>query len=52
VLNRVIHALESRRPRRRYYVTVPTYLFAALRRVLPYATLDRMLMRVSRGENR
>ena len=52
VLNRVIHALESRRPRRRYYVTVPTYLFAALRRVLPYAALDRMLARVSRGENR
>ena len=52
VLRRVIHALESRRPRRRYYVTVPTYLFAALRRVLPYAALDRMLTRVSRGENR
>ena len=52
VLRRVIHALESRRPRHRYYVTVPTYLFAALRRVLPYAALDRMLTRVSRGENR
>jgi len=52
VLNRVIHALECRRPKRRYYVTVPTYLFAALRRVLPYAALDRMLARVSRGENR
>ena len=52
VLRRVIHALESRRPRRRYYVTVPTYLFAALRRVLPYAALDRMLARVSREENR
>jgi len=52
VLKRVIHALESSRPRRRYYVTFPTYLFAALRRVLPYAALDRMLARVSRGENR
>jgi len=52
VLRRVIHALESRRPGRRYYVTVPTYLFAALRRVLPYAALDRMLARVSREENR
>jgi NAD(P)-dependent dehydrogenase (short-subunit alcohol dehydrogenase family) len=52
VLKRVIHALESRRPRRRYYVTFPTYLFAALRRVLPYAALDRMLAHVSRGENR
>ena len=52
VLKHVIHALESRRPRRRYYVTVPTHLFAALRRVLPYAALDWMLARVSRGENR
>ncbi len=52
VLKRVIHALESSRPRRRYYVTFPTYLFAALRRVLPYAALERMLARVSRGENR
>lgn len=52
VLRRIIHALESPRPRRRYYVTFPTYLFATLRRVLPYAALDRMLARVSRGENR
>lgn len=52
VLKRVVHALESRRPRRRYPVTVPTYLFALARRVLPYAALDRMLARISRTENR
>ena len=52
VLKRVIHALESRRPKRRYYVTFPTYLLAALRRVLGYAALDRILTRISRGENR
>ena len=52
VLKRLIHALESPRPRRRYYVTFPTYLFAAMRRVLPYAALDRALQRISRGENR
>lgn len=52
VLKRVIHALESRRPKRRYYVTFPTYLLAALRRVLSYAALDRILTRISRGENR
>lgn len=40
VLKAVIHALESRRPRVRYYVTVPTHLFALLRRVLPYRVLD------------
>jgi NAD(P)-dependent dehydrogenase (short-subunit alcohol dehydrogenase family) len=39
------HAVESPRPRRRYYVTVPTYAAAALRRVLPSALLDRFLLR-------
>lgn len=52
VLRRLVHALESPRPRRRYYVTFPTYLFAAMRRVLPYAALDRTLQRISRRENR
>ncbi len=52
VLKKVIHALDSPRPRRRYYVTFPTYLFAALRRVLPYAALDAVITRISRGENR
>ena len=52
VLKRVIHALECPRPRRRYYVTFPTYLFATLRRVLPYSALDWAVKRVSRGENR
>ena len=52
VLKRLIHALEHPRPRRRYPVTVPTYLFAAARRVLPYAALDWVLARISRNENR
>lgn len=43
VLKKVIHALESRKPRARYYVTFPTYLFAYLKRVLPTKTLDRLL---------
>ena len=51
VLKRVIHALESRRPRARYYVTVPTYLFAALRRLLPTRALDAVLRRAG-GEGR
>ena len=45
VLSRVIHALESRRPKQRYYVTVPTYLFAFLRRILPLRVLDNILKR-------
>lgn len=52
VLKRVIHALESTRPRRRYPVTVPTYLFAVARRMLPAAMLDRVLARIARNENR
>ncbi len=44
VLNKVIHALESSRPKRRYYVTVPTYLFAYLKRILPVSLLDKMLV--------
>jgi NAD(P)-dependent dehydrogenase (short-subunit alcohol dehydrogenase family) len=51
VLKRVIHALESARPRARYPVTVPTYLFAALRRLLPTRALDAILRRAG-GEGR
>ena len=40
VLQKVIHALEAPRPKIRYYVTVPTYLFAFLRRILPFRMLD------------
>ena len=52
VLKKVIHALESPRPRARYYVTVPTHLFGTLRRLLPTSWLDRVLLTVSRRENR
>jgi NAD(P)-dependent dehydrogenase (short-subunit alcohol dehydrogenase family) len=46
VLNKVIRALESRRPRTRYYVTFPTCLFAFLKRVLTQRALDRVLSRI------
>jgi NAD(P)-dependent dehydrogenase (short-subunit alcohol dehydrogenase family) len=48
VLEKVVHALESRRPRARYPVTVPAHLFAWLRRLLPDQLLDPILLRVSR----
>ena len=51
VLKRVIHALESPRPRARYPVTTPTYLFAILKRWLPNAMLDAILRRAG-GEGR
>jgi NAD(P)-dependent dehydrogenase (short-subunit alcohol dehydrogenase family) len=46
VLQKVIKALESPRPRARYYVTFPTYLFAVLKRVLTDRALDRVLAKV------
>ena len=47
VLKKVIQALESHRPRPRYYVTFPTYLFATLKRLLSASALDRVLSRIS-----
>jgi len=44
---KVIVALESPRPRIRYYVTVPTYLFAYLKRLLPGRWLDTILRQVN-----
>ncbi len=52
VLKKVLRALESPRPKARYYVTVPSYLFAVLKRLLPTRALDWVLRRVSRGELR
>jgi len=52
VLRRVVHALESPRPRVRYYVTAPTRVFAVLKRLLPHRALDRLLSWVSERETR
>jgi len=43
VLKRVIHALEAEKPQARYYVTVPTYLFGILKRILSTRALDFLL---------
>jgi NAD(P)-dependent dehydrogenase (short-subunit alcohol dehydrogenase family) len=47
VQDRLVHALESKRPKPRYPVTVPAHVFAVLRRLLPTRALDRLLARVS-----
>ncbi|MBK1732318.1 SDR family NAD(P)-dependent oxidoreductase [Thiococcus pfennigii] len=49
VLRHLIHALESPRPRPRYYVTLPTHLVGAARRLLPTRGLDWLLHKISRG---
>jgi NAD(P)-dependent dehydrogenase (short-subunit alcohol dehydrogenase family) len=46
VTEKVIHALEAKKPKIRYYVTFPTYLFAFLKRLLPFRWLDGFLRRV------
>ena len=40
VTKKLIHALESPRPKPRYYVTTPTYIMGTLRRILPTRALD------------
>lgn len=52
VLKKLLHALESPRARARYYVTLPTWLLATARRLLSTRALDRLLLRISRGESR
>jgi short-subunit dehydrogenase len=51
VLRKVIHAIESKKPRIRYYVTFPTYLFACLKRILPHSAMDWILQKISTREN-
>ena len=51
VLEKVVHALESRRPKPRYYVTVPTHALGFLRRILSTRLLDLALRGASGGEH-
>lgn len=43
VTKKLIHALDSPRPKPRYYVTTPTYIMGAARRVLPTRALDWLI---------
>jgi NAD(P)-dependent dehydrogenase (short-subunit alcohol dehydrogenase family) len=46
VLVRVLHALQSRRPKIRYPVTTPTYFIAWAKRLISHRALDRLLLRM------
>jgi NAD(P)-dependent dehydrogenase (short-subunit alcohol dehydrogenase family) len=46
VAAKIAHALESARPKARYYVTAPAYVLAAARCILPTAWLDAVLSRI------
>ncbi len=46
VLDKVLHALESKKPKPRYYVTFPTWLFGTLKRILSTKMMDKVLKKV------
>jgi short-subunit dehydrogenase len=46
VINNIIHALESKNPKPRYYNTTSTYVLATLKRVLSTRFLDKMLVKI------
>ncbi len=46
VVKKVLLALEKEQPSPRYYVTTATHLLGALKRLLPTAWLDKILLRV------
>ena len=46
VVDRLVHAVEARRPKLRYFVTTPTYIAAGLKRLLPGRVMDRVLLRM------
>jgi len=45
VTEKLIHALESRRPKPRYYITTPTRVAGILKRILSTRALDRVLLK-------
>lgn len=47
VVKKLIHALESQRPKPRYYVTTPTYIAGFLKRILPTRLLDWVVSKQS-----
>ena len=50
VLEKVLHALESKNPQAHYYVTIPTYVMGALKRLLPTKLMDKFILKVAGGE--
>jgi len=50
VVKRLIHALEAKRPKARYHVTIPTRVMALAKRFLPTGMLDRACIRAADAE--
>ncbi|MBG1233526.1 SDR family oxidoreductase [Aestuariivirga litoralis] len=47
VLEKLIHALEAKRPRAHYYVTIPTHIMGVARRIMPQRMLDWFVAKMS-----
>jgi NAD(P)-dependent dehydrogenase (short-subunit alcohol dehydrogenase family) len=50
VIKKLLHAIESKRPRAKYLVTMPAHLFIFLKRVLSTRMLDRLFIFLSKKE--
>jgi short-subunit dehydrogenase len=50
VLKKVIHAVESKKPKLRYYVGFPAHLFCILKRLLPTKALDWVMYQIIKKE--
>ncbi len=50
VCEKLLLALESKRPKAHYYVTFSAHLFAFLRRILPDCALNALIIKINRGE--
>lgn len=50
VVKKLVHALEAKRPKPRYYVTVPTYVLGIGKRFVSTRLLDRFLIRAADSE--
>lgn len=46
VIANIVNALDSKRPKPRYYNTSATHILGALKRLLPTALLDRILLKI------
>lgn len=50
VIKKLIHAIEAQRPRTKYPVTLPSYLFIFLKRILSTRLLDKLFLFLSKKE--
>ncbi len=52
VYKKINHAITAKKAKPRYYVTKPTYLFGILKRLLSTRYLDKILLKISDGEDK